>query len=824
MTSAALVTPYRIAARDYLDAGWSPVPFPARKKKPPADPFTGEHGAYVTAKDIARWSKGNATSNGVSFVPGNIGLRLPKTVLGIDVDAYDTKHGAETLAAAEKAWGQLPATWISTSRSDGVSGIRLFRIPEGLAWPGKLPSGGGVELIRWDHRYCIVAPSVHPDTGATYGWIRPDGSRADDEFPSVDELPELPASWVEGLTSGKTWVPKESVELTPTEVDEWIDCRPKGKPCVGLARTVAEARKAIRTGGDDGGAHDAARDAVWGVLRDARDGHRGLRTALRLIAKAFFAATKERRSPAEAEAEFRRIVVNGVAKVAAEDREPEDEDLCEVMSEKWKEIDGPDPDSDALSNAAPSYPRTDVGNAKRLVDRHGTDLRFLPEEGTWKVWSPERSRWVPDVGGVEVRRRARETVAAMESEKRFYLEPKARSEFVTFVRGCGNSARLSSMISETSTWDGIAVSAVDFDANPRILATPNGIVELRPGGATFRAASRSDLVSLSTGVPYSPDSTSTEWDSFLKRFLPDEELRSWVARVSGYCLLGSNPARAFVVIIGGTSTGKTTFVEAIRAALGDYAAAFNLSLFRDSQDERPRADLVDALPKRMLIGEEGSEAWHLHADTVKRLTGGGSVRARRPFAPAGIERVPAFTPVYVANSAPTIDGADLALYRRLYVLPFSEFIASDEDDPDFRDRLREGSREAVLRWLVQGWDSYAARGIRPEDAPGAVVEATLAFAEELSDFDVFINSTCEYDAGYAEQSTDLYQAYRVWAEENGIPARSIDSLTSFGRKFARRGFDKQKIRSGERKAWYRTGIRLSPGWARRVGVDRTEEP
>ena len=48
---------------------------------------------------------------------------------------------------------------------------------------------------------------------------------------------------------------------------------------------------------------------------------------------------------------------------------------------------------------------TDYDNAKRLINRHGQDVRYSTETGTWYEWTGKR--WQPSRGGVE--RRAIET-------------------------------------------------------------------------------------------------------------------------------------------------------------------------------------------------------------------------------------------------------------------------------------------------------------------------------------------------------------------------------------------------------------------------------
>lgn len=59
------------------------------------------------------------------------------------------------------------------------------------------------------------------------------------------------------------------------------------------------------------------------------------------------------------------------------------------------------------------FPLTDLGNAERLVRRHGHDLRFVRVWGVWLIW--DGRRWAEDnTGGIE--RRAKETVRAMASQ------------------------------------------------------------------------------------------------------------------------------------------------------------------------------------------------------------------------------------------------------------------------------------------------------------------------------------------------------------------------------------------------------------------------
>ena len=185
-----MTTPgYATVATTYHQRGWHPLPIPRGEKSSPPAGTTGRDGKDPTTDDIASWAALDAHAN--------IALRMPAGVIGIDVDDYDGKGGAGTLADLEARYGPLPATWSSTSRGpDQPSRIYFLRCPVDLELPGTL--GPGIEAIQRHHRYAVAAPSTRRDTGGRYRWYHPDGSKATTP-PAVAELPELPATWAQGL-------------------------------------------------------------------------------------------------------------------------------------------------------------------------------------------------------------------------------------------------------------------------------------------------------------------------------------------------------------------------------------------------------------------------------------------------------------------------------------------------------------------------------------------------------------------------------------------------------------------------------------------------
>ena len=202
--------PYAQTARRYLEAGWSPLYLPPGKKYPPPDERTGRGKPMATGDDVERWIREHGD--------GNICLRLPPGVIGIDVDTYKGPAERESWAGLVGRCGPLPAAPHSTSRADPDSGVRLYRAPEGVTFAGKLPAGAsGVspgEVIQHHHRYAVVWPSVHPDTSREYRWNLPAG-----DIPIAAELPSLNEPWVSEITAASR-KPSQATRREPSVTHE----------------------------------------------------------------------------------------------------------------------------------------------------------------------------------------------------------------------------------------------------------------------------------------------------------------------------------------------------------------------------------------------------------------------------------------------------------------------------------------------------------------------------------------------------------------------------------------------------------------------------
>ena len=350
--------PYAETAHRYLAAGWrgvlpvgvierpgAPLRGKPAQKDPPPKGYTGRDGAWPTIESVDGWASLGAV---------NVALRLPRGVVGIDVDDYDGKPGGATMQAIVDAHGSPPRTWKSTSRT-GASGIRLYRVPEDLELPNGL---AGVDIIQYHHRYAVVAPSVHPE-GRAYRWIGPDGTEGG--FPVPSELPELPEAWREHLAKTCACYSQAVVFVQGS-----------GDP---VADQLAKARALLTSGGSR---HDAMLEPVMALCGFRNRGSRQAAEALEELRREYVAAVTAPgharvESARSAEGEWHRLTEEGQAKHAG------------AGKPAWEDTIQPDPPR-AVKPPAPA-PRPGYTPADELAEAVACFRRWLhlPDPGSLYV-------------------------------------------------------------------------------------------------------------------------------------------------------------------------------------------------------------------------------------------------------------------------------------------------------------------------------------------------------------------------------------------------------------------------------------------------------
>lgn len=111
-----------------------------------------------------------------------------------------------------------------------------------------------------------------------------------------------------------------------------------------------------------------------------------------------------------------------------------------------------------------------------------------------------------------------------------------------------------------------------------------------------------DFITKVTAAAYRHDVTAATWQGFLKRVLPDVEVRAYLQRILGLSLLGEvNGDKQIAPVLNGTgANGKSTAIEAVTFALGDYGHTAEPTLLMAKNGETHPTGTADLLGRHLV--------------------------------------------------------------------------------------------------------------------------------------------------------------------------------------------------------------------------------
>jgi putative DNA primase/helicase len=437
---------------------------------------------------------------------------------------------------------------------------------------------------------------------------------------------------------------------------------------------------------------------------------------------------------------------------------------------------------------AVGFPLTDSGNAERLVAMYANELRYATGIG-WLVW--DGRRWKTDTTG-ELMRRAKITARTIYHDAANCAEDDERKRILGWARNSESEPRRKAMVSLAASELPVVIDASQLDAAAWSLTVLNGTIDLHTG--KLCAHKPTDLITKLAPVKYEAEARSARWDAFLDRITDgDDELRGFIQRVAGYTIAGVTDEEILAFPHGPGATGKTTAVEAIKAAIGEYAstADFDTFLLRRG-DAGIRNDVARLAGARMVVSVEVEDGKKLAEGLIKQLTGGDKIAARflhREY----FEFEPRFTLWLVANARPRAHASDDALWRRILQIPFTVVIPPDERDPELKRALRTDPDEqtAILAWLVQGCLQWQRRGL---DVPDRVRDYTNEYRAENDPIAEWITDECQLGPEHWTAAPELRTSYERWCEAAG--SKPIDAGRPWGAALKTRGCTRHKRSAG----------------------------
>lgn len=783
--------PYASSARQYHEAGWpNPLPLEGKGRGPRETPvpagYTGASARSVTPIARDRWMARQGKLN--------IALRLPTTIIGIDVDHYDEKCGADTIARAKAQLGPLPDTIRSSARDpEGPSGIYFYAVPFGTSMDGaerrlRERFGPDVEIIHAGHRYTVVWPSVHPDTGRVYRWYG-----GTDPIPAMSEAQELPGAWLAFLAGPPLEVSHAGASELPWDEPSSAGTKTRAAAKALLKREVTAFERLTESG-------SGRTNRLAGLALLAGHGVPEVWNAEAVAARLEQACARNGFTQTHGERYARQQIENGVRDGA--------ENPWEIVEEK-KPVEVQDID-DIFTDAR----MAGVVAEKALKDsyRYTEGLGWLHWQGTH--WHPVTEALVTET----VRQfMIRMQVEAIDEDKKKIL----KGENITGKDANGwrkyQAASLLAAVTKLARGvETVFADASEFDTDPDLLNTPSCVLNLKTGEMSEHDPKY--LITKITDVKYVPGAESVYVKAALSA-VPHDSLE-WLQLMLGKAATGYSPDQ-LVLLTGKGRNGKTALMGAVYRVLGSYAAKVpNTLLLKGGQKGSATPEKMSLRGTRLAYMEETPEEGYLDAQVTKDLVEAEVVDGRALYK-MGVTWTPTHSIFLNTNHAPIVTDTGDGTWRRLARVDFplryrkkGEPIENENDrpgDPLLKPNLRTAAaREALLAWIVAG----AARSYAEGEValPASVAAGVQRWREASDDVMRFLGERCtimgpEHGVIWEE----LYREYADWAKRNGCRPMS-------SRELAKR-LDRHSAlpRYVVKKQVVATSITISRAWENRPG-------
>ncbi len=389
-----------------------------------------------------------------------------------------------------------------------------------------------------------------------------------------------------------------------------------------------------------------------------------------------------------------------------------------------------------------------IGDAWRIVEHSGPKLLLITtpgvfpsvyvldtETGIWRNSPAEFGKLHCDAAresALNAAALAQDGMMPMSKSREFQTWAR-RTQSVSGIKQCADlthTAYMQMRESEHNVQVGGVTTPLGLDADRRYLGCGNGIVDLDTGELLPFDLASAKLITRSTGVDYDPDASDHLIDSLLAHL--DSEDASYILDAAAYALRG-NPMRWYV-LAGPTQAGKTTFLNAVSAALGSASGggyAFALSgnsLLKDKiASANAHSDHLKHFPVgRIAVGNElADNGMGFNEGLIKNLTGGGEIDVRGVGQPSA-HSAPATSTIFLAVNPKDLMRLSLmeeALAARTAILRWPPFPDGTKKDARRREEVKRPSAAmAMLAQLVKRARGLQEPPVMPESVASAVAE------------------------------------------------------------------------------------------------------
>jgi len=311
--------------------------------------------------------------------------------------------------------------------------------------------------------------------------------------------------------------------------------------------------------------------------------------------------------------------------------------------------------------------------------------------------------------------------------------------------------------------DELGKIADDFDKDPHLLGTPDGVIAMNDDDDDTLRPHRKEHYMTKCAAVSPIEMPTPRWDAFLWRVCAENrEVIAYLYRWFGYCLTGSTDEQVFVFLYGYGQNGKGVLLDTILGIMGSYAASASIDLFVKRRTERHPEEFAQLRGARLVVAAETNKGIPWDEARLKHLVSGDRVRARE-MRQNSFEYTPHFKITISGNHKPVIGSVDKAMRRRIHLVPFTVEIPDEERNLHLRVELRD-EWPGILWKLLQGQRDWKRNGLQP---PETILTASEEYVEEEDSVAQWLAEDTLPDLDARTSISVLYQDWQVWAKNAG---------------------------------------------------------
>lgn len=343
------------------------------------------------------------------------------------------------------------------------------------------------------------------------------------------------------------------------------------------------------------------------------------------------------------------------------------------------------------------------------------------------------------------------------------------------------------------------------DTNKYLLCFNNGVIDIKT--KTFRDGMPEDYITKTTGNDYFKDigeyievskkimeerSTGLpglypedmkhdvidiiiEIYTYMNQLYPIPNLNEYMWCHLASCLIGENINQTCSFYIGSGSNGKSSIVELMSYAFGDYKGVLPISIVTEKRAGigGTTSELIALKGVRYAVMQESSKGMRINEGVLKELTGGDAIVGRQLFKESETF-TPQFSLVVCTNNLPEVDANDDGTWRRVKSIPHhAKFVDNLEDDrystfpylfkkdKNVKDRLKIWAPIFMSMLVHKVFET----GGLVEDCE-EVMKHSEKYRESQDYISAFIREMIVKEEGKKIRKQELVESFKAWFQEN----------------------------------------------------------